>query len=104
MDKKSDINSRTDIIYILWPGKTEEDCIYEICQLGQFSYPKKQLEDNKFTRKHVFTKLEGFSILEKVIAKERMDILEHSKIISNTGKKYTVEQFLTLLENGVELK
>jgi len=102
MSKK--IDKKTDFIYILWPGKTEADCIYEICQLGKFSYPKRKLGDGKFTRSHIFNKLQGFEILESIIAKDRMDILNHSQIISNTGRKYTIEQFLTLLENGAEVK
>jgi hypothetical protein len=99
----SKFDEKTDFIYILWPGKTEADCIYEICQLGKFSYPKRQLSDGKFTRRFIFHKLQGFEILETIIAKDRMDILEHSKIISNRGKEYTVEEFLNNLD-GVELK
>ncbi len=97
------IDSKTDFIYILWPGKTEADCIYEICQLGRFSYPKKKLNNGQFTRRHIFHKLQGFEILETIIFKNRMDILENSKIISNRGREYTVEGFLTQLD-GVELK
>lgn len=101
MSKKFD--EKTDFIYILWPGKTEADCIYEICQLGKFTYPKRQLADGKFTRRFIFNKLQGFEILESITAKDRMDILEHSKVISNRGREYTVEGFLNTL-NGVELK
>ena len=101
MSKK--IDEKTDFIYILWPGKTEADCIYEICQLGKFSYPKRKLGDGKFTTSHIFNKLQGFEILETIIAKNRMDILEQSKVISNRGKEYTVEEFLNNLD-GVELK
>ena len=99
----SKIDSKTDFIYILWPGKTESDFIYEICQLGRFTYPKKPLKNGQFTRRHIFNKLQGFEILESIIAKDRMDILEHTKIISNRGREYTVEGFLNQLD-GVEIK
>lgn len=101
MSKKFD--DKTDFIYILWPGKTEADCIYEICQLGKFTYPKRQLSNGQFTRRHIFNKLQGFEILESIIAKNRDDILKHTKIISNRGREYSVEEFLNTLD-GVELK
>jgi len=103
MEQRKKFDEETDFIYILWPGKTQEDCIYEICQLGKFTYPKKELKNSQFSRRMIFNKLQGFEILETIIAKDRMDILEHSKVISNRGKEYTVEAFLNTLD-GVELK
>lgn len=86
-------------IYVFWPGSTEEDAIREINQLGQFTYPKKHLQDNSITHRHVFTKYAGWTIMEELIRKDRTDILEATKIISSTGREYTFEKFLNSLEN-----
>lgn len=98
-EKSSGLDTRTDYIYVKWPGKTEEDFIYEYCQLGVFTYPRIPRKDNMIERKHVFNKLHGFVILEEIIKKGRMDILESTEIISNRGKKYSVEKFLDTLTN-----
>lgn len=86
-------------IYIQWPGHTPEDFINETNQLGQFTYPKKDLGKGLFSRRHIFTKLAGFVILEELIKKDRMDILQITKIISSSGREYSLEKFLNSLEN-----
>lgn len=86
-------------IYVFWPGSTEEDAIREINQLGQFTYPKKDLQNNVITHRHVFTKSAGWTIMEELIRKERTDILEVTRIVSSKGKEYTIEKFLNSLEN-----
>jgi len=83
-------------IYILYPHNTEEDCINEVNQLGQFSYPKHYIKEKLFTRKEIFTKLAGYHILEELIRKESR-VLSHVRIVSSTGKEYTIEKFLDLI-------
>lgn len=89
-------------VYILFPKDTEEDCIKEQNQLGEFRYPKVYLRDNIFHRKCVFYRNRGFFILEELIGREHPG-LDLIRIISSKGKKYTIESFLDSLEN-VELK
>lgn len=97
-DKIKKLDQRTDLIYVQWPGKTEADFIYEICQLGKFSYKKIIINETQFYHQPTFTKLQGWMIMEKIINENRMDILEASKIISDKGKVYTWEKFLNGLE------
>lgn len=86
-------------IYILYPHNTEDDCINEVNQLGQFTYPKVTLGGGLFTRKEIFTKLAGFYILEELIKKESR-VLEHIQIISSKGKKYTLDKFFDSISNA----
>lgn len=87
-------------MYVIWPGMTEEDSINEICQLGKFTYHKKKLGNGLFNTSCTFHRLQGFEILEELVSKDRLDILNATKIISNRGKIYTLEKFLNSLESS----
>ena len=88
------------IIYILFPNDTEEHCIYENRQLGEFSYPKIPLKNGLFTRKEIFYKKQGFDILLKLISNNDIKKLEVIRIITEKGRKLTIEKFLDSLTNA----
>lgn len=91
------------IIYAVWPGVKKEDLIQEVNQLGRIDYPRKHLPDGKFTTRHVLTKHQGWTVMEALIEKGRMDILESTTFFSSKGKKMTLEQVLNSLD-GVEVR
>ena len=83
----------------------EEDSVNDICQLGTFSYYKKEVKDHQFKQMCNFYKGQGYELMEECVSKGRLDILEAAKIISNRGKIYTLEQFLNSLDSsGVIIK
>lgn len=82
-------------IYILYPHNTEDDCINEMNQLGQISYQKYYVRNSHYTRKEIFTKLAGYYILEELIRKKSA-VLEYIRIVSSTGREYSIEKFLDL--------
>lgn len=82
------------VIYILFPGDTEEQTVFENRQLGEFSYPRVQLKQpGLFTRKTVFYTRQGYDILIKLIQTEDKR-LEKIRIMTEKGKSLTVEKFL----------
>jgi len=85
--------------HILYPHNKEEDCINDINQLGEFTYPKEYVEKSLFYRKTIFTKLSGYYILEELI-KKRSKVLDYVKIFSSNGKEYSVEKFFDLLSTA----
>ena len=93
------LDQKTDTMFIIWPGMTDEDSINEVCQLGKFTYFRKELQDKQFYWICTFHRMQGYELMEEFISKNRIDILENSKIISNRGKIYTLEKFLTSLES-----
>ena len=88
-------------IYVLWPGFAPEDCIVETNQLGTFQYPRKDLGNGLVTRDCIFYKSAGFTILEELIKRNRMDIINETKIFSSNGKKWTIEKFLNNLDSVI---
>ena len=72
--------------YILYPESTEKDVINDINQLG---------EDNGFG---VFWANAGFKVLQKAVY-ENHDIVNHFTIITDQGKKISVEEFLDKIKN-----
>ena len=68
--------------YILYPGDSESDTIYEDRKLG---------ENNGFG---VFWAAEGFRIMRKMIDEES-DLLEKSRVFTEQGKQIELETFLT---------
>lgn len=91
------VDTKTDTIFAIWPGMTDEDSINEVCQLGKFTYFRKDLGNGLFTHIGTFYRLRGYAIMEELVSKDRMDILAKTKIISNRGKEYTLEKFLNSL-------
>lgn len=67
--------------YILYPDNTEADTINDINQLG---------DDNGFG---VFWANRGFNVLLEAVKQEH-EIVEHFTIITDQGKKISVEEFL----------
>lgn len=80
--------------YILFPGDTEESCDREMNQIGLVHYRKKYLDKTKttFHRQEIFTKLEGYRRLERAIMKDRVDILEKTRIFNSKGKQFSIEE------------
>jgi len=66
--------------FILPLGYKQQDLINERYLLGESSFK-------------VFWAGTGFESLQKII-KEAPDVLEHIILLDDTGKKYTVEEFL----------
>jgi len=80
--------------YILWKGNTEEDCDREMNQIGLEHYQRKYTDKGKnfFHLESVFTKLDGYRILEKAIMEERTDVLENARIFNSKGKRFSIEE------------
>ena len=91
------------IIYAVWPGVKKDDLIQEVNQLGRIDYPRIPMHNGQFARKMVLTKHQGWTVMETLIEKGRMDILESTTFFSSKGRKMTLEQVLNSLE-GVEVR
>lgn len=65
-------------------------------EIGRFSNPKVYLHDTIFTRKMVFTRGKYFGLIDKLC--ERPDILESIRVVSSTGRVYSIEKFVERLE------
>jgi len=89
------IKGKDIIIYVLYPGSTNEDLIYETHQLGIFSMPIVNKTEFAQHRISIFRRSQGFYILQEIINRNRIDILEKIQIKSSTGREYTVEKFLS---------
>ena len=91
---------KSTIFYAQWPGIKEEDLIVETNQLGRIDY--KRIYKNgsgEFSNQAIFTKLQGWTVMEQLIQRGREDILKHTKFISSNGKEYTLEKLLNGLDN-----
>ena len=88
--------------YIEWPGHpTNQDLPKN--QLGKIEYPVHSLGDGKVTRRHIFYPSEGWNILVKLINDDsKSKLLQYVKILSSSGRTYTIDRFFLILEN-VEL-
>lgn len=71
--------------YILYPGNTESDTVYDINQLG---------DDNGFG---VFWANQGFNVLTNAVKQEH-EIVNHFKIIDEQGKTLTIDEFLDKIQ------
>lgn len=78
------------IYYILYPGDGETATINDINQLG---------EDNGFK---VFWAGQGFRVLLNAVQKNDA-ILEESRIIDETGKQWTIQEFLDQIK-GLQIR
>lgn len=85
------------VIHILFPGDKNRETLDETNTLGHFTYPRRYLQKGAFTRDEVFVKGSGFTILEEIIAQDRMDIIEKTTIVSSTGRTYSLETILEKL-------
>lgn len=91
------------IYYAQWPGIKDEDLIVETNQLGRIDYLRTYPKDHMFYNKEIFTKHQGWVVMEKLLEKGREDILEATKFFSSKGKKYTLETLFKTL-NDVEFR
>jgi len=80
--------------YILWRGDTEQDCDREINQVGIEHYRRKYTDKEKhfFHLEMMFTKLEGFRLLETAIVEEKLNVLENARIFNSKGKRFSIEE------------
>jgi hypothetical protein len=76
--------------YLLLPGETNEDLMFEDNLLGEIDIRNK------------FWPAQGLSMLMN-IATTKEEMLPHIKIVTDKGVQYTVEKFLELLQK-VEIK
>lgn len=94
------MNYQTTIYYAQWPGIKEEDLIMESNQLGRLDvykhYPKK---DHQFHNKFIFTKHQGWNVMEALLAKGREDIIAATIFKNSKGKVYTLEKLFNTLQN-----
>jgi hypothetical protein len=72
------------IFYILLPNDSEKDTLNDSNILGEISFNK-------------FKPNEGFKVLSKII-NDAPEMINDVRILDNTGKKYTIEQFLDNVE------
>jgi hypothetical protein len=72
------------IYYILLPQDNEMDTLNDSNILGEVSFKK-------------FKPNDGFTVLKKII-NEAPEIIESVRILDQTGKKYSIEQFFDILE------
>jgi hypothetical protein len=70
--------------YILLPNDDEKDTLNDSNILGEVSFNK-------------FKPNDGFKVLNKII-NEAPEMLESVRILDQSGKKYSIEQFLDILE------
>lgn len=103
-DKPFKLDKPNVVIYILFPGDKGKDTLDETNTLGYFTYPRRYLQKGTFTRDEVFVKGSGFTILEEIIAQDRMDIIEKTTIVSSTNRTYSLEDILNKLERVDVLK
>lgn len=76
--------------FILLPGDTNEDLYLETNLLGEESFG-------------TFYAGTGYKVLTKIID-TKPELLETVTILADTGKKFTVEEFLTILSNFKTIK
>lgn len=77
------------IYYAQWPGMSNEDLVMEINQLGRLDSYKKP----------IFTKHEGWFLLETLLKEEKHEIINATKFINSNGKVYSLEKLLDSLAN-----
>lgn len=70
--------------YILLPHDSEKDTLNDSNVLGEIAFNK-------------FKPNEGFKVLTKII-NEHPEMIDEVRILDQTGKKYTIEQFLDNVE------
>ena len=89
------ITGKDITFYVFYPGSTNDDLIYETHQLGIMSTPI--LNKDKFSQHRItiFRRSQGFYILQEIIKRNRIDILNQIKIKSSTGREYSIEKFLS---------
>jgi hypothetical protein len=92
-------NLQPTIFYAQWPGVKDDDLIVETNQLGRIDYLKTYPKEHEFYNKAIFTKHQGWKIMETFISKNRTDILEATKFFTSTGKQYTLEKLFSSLQN-----
>ncbi len=78
------------IYYLLLPGDTEADTVNDTNILGEVSFKR-------------FKKSGGLDVLIK-ITKERPDLIEQLRIYDEKSKRYTVDEFLNILEKHTNYK
>jgi len=91
------------IFYAQWPGIKNEDLIVEMNQLGRIDYLRTYPKDHQFYNKAIFTKHQGWIVMEKLLEKGREDILEATNFFTSKGKKLTLEKLFESL-NGIEFR
>jgi len=72
------------IFYILLPNDSEKDTLNDCNILGEVSFNK-------------FKPNEGFKVLNKII-NDNPELIPEVRILDQSGKKYTIEQFLDNVE------
>ncbi len=70
--------------YILLPNDDEKDTLNDSNILGEVSFNKFKAND-------------GFKVLNKII-NEAPEMISSVRILDQSGKKYSIEQFLDILE------
>ena len=70
--------------YILYPGNDEHDTVNDINQLGESSF-------------NTFWAYKGFELLMKAVDQNHF-LLKNFVIKDETGKKYSIEQFLDAIK------
>lgn len=71
--------------YILLPGDTEADTINDSNILGEVSFKK-------------FKSNDGMRILNTIVKSADLELFQQIRIYDSKGKKYSVEEFLSILE------
>lgn len=91
------IKGKDITFYILYPGSTNDELSYDTHQLGILSTPL--MNKTKFTQHRItiFRRSQGFYILQEIINRNRVDILEKIEIKSSSGKAYSIEKFLATI-------
>lgn len=77
--------------YILLPGDTEADTLNDSNILGETVFKR-------------FRQNDGMTVLNRIVKLNNVDLIEQVRIYDSAGKKYTVEEFLTILENHTNYK
>ena len=72
--------------YILLKGEPRENAMYDACILGEVTDDNKKFYPNR-----------GFSRLQKM-SQNSPELLEDVEIFNDTGKKFTIVQFLRILD------
>lgn len=96
-------NISPTILYAQWPGVKDEDLMIETNQLGRIDYLVTYPKDHQFYNKPIFTKHQGWAVLEEIIKRDRNDILDATRFITSKGKEITLEKLFESLD-GIEFR
>lgn len=72
--------------YILLPKDNEIDTLNDSNILGEISFKK-------------FKPNDGFKVLNKIV-NDSPDLIESVRILDHTGKKYSIDEFLDIVEKN----